>query len=93
METNFRILDPQGRVLSECRAETLNEAADFATNMGYTVLDTVSPDVVVATTTEESGEVALSVVVKRNGEVCVTSTITPEQAVETLRSIADSLES
>lgn len=92
METNYRILDPQGRVLSECRAETLNEAADFATNMGYTVLDTVSPDVVVATTTEESGEVALSIVVKRNGEVCVTATITPQQAVETLRNIADSLE-
>lgn len=44
----YRVLSPEGEVLTEVVSTSLEEAAVDAENMGYSVVDVSEPDVVVA---------------------------------------------
>jgi hypothetical protein len=44
----FRVLDPDGRVLTEVEAEHIEDAASKAEATGYDVLDYAEPDAIVA---------------------------------------------
>ena len=47
-ERTYRVLDPDGRVITDVVAETIDAAAEAAERMGYDVLDVSEPDAVVA---------------------------------------------
>lgn len=86
----YRLLTPTGDLVTEVACDTLQDATDWATNMGYTVLDTVHPEVVVVRDGET--DVALSVVLKHSGECIITGNMPRHDAPCALRTIADHLE-
>lgn len=47
-ETTFRVLDPDGRILTEVVAECMGDADEKATAMGYDVIDYADPHTIVA---------------------------------------------